>query len=284
MKVLAISGGGIRGMLPAIWAKRRNYTSESFDLIAGTSTGSIIGAAIARGMEPAEIEALYRDKGRAIFPGFFAKAVSRIGRTFTQGLSAPLYSNQPLIDALKEEFGETLMGELRTRFMAVTYNYSQARPKVWKSWDPEDLNVPVWKVVAASCAAPVYFSSVEIGGEWFGDGGTTGANNPSLVAIAEASKLAPGHLRDVSCVCLGTGIDIRIYRGTESFGPVQWATDIIQLMLDAPEQVVTHVSEQMIGNRYEYLNVPIDAAHASMDDASQGNLDYLTALANSIPV
>lgn len=279
MKTLALCGGGIRGLLPAIWARDRGYHKDSFDLIAGTSTGSIIGAAIAHGMEPAEIVDLYLTRGRKIFPGWFGKAVSRLGRTFTQGLSAPLYSNQALIESLREEFGDTLMGELKCKFMAVTYCYSDARPKVFKSWDQDDAMIPVWCVVAASCAAPVFFPSVKIDGKHYGDGGVTGANNPSLVAIAEASKLSPAHLRDVSCICLGTGLDVKVFEGTDSAGPIEWAADVISLMLDAPEQSVVHISRQLIGDRFEYVNVPIDDDHARMDDASDSNLAYLQALA-----
>lgn len=282
MRTLALCGGGIRGLLPAIWAKKLQYTHKSFDLIVGTSTGSIIGAAIASGkIEPAEIEHLYKEKGRRIFPGLFRKSLSRLGRTFTQGLSAPLYSNKALIHALKEEFGDMLFGEVKCKFMAVTYCYSTARPKVWKSWDPQDAATQLWKVVAASCSAPVYFPSMEINGLWYGDGGTTGANNPSLVAIAEASRLSVS-LSDVYCTCLGTGQDIRVYKDTENYGPVQWAADVIHLMLEAPEQSVNYIAEQLIGDRFKLVNVAIASDHAAMDDARQSNLDYLTMLANSV--
>ena len=53
MRILAIDGGGIRGMIPAIVLaeiERRTgrRTAELFDLIAGTSTGGILACGLTR--------------------------------------------------------------------------------------------------------------------------------------------------------------------------------------------------------------------------------------------
>ena len=53
MRVLAIDGGGIRGIIPAVVladleARTGRPISASFDLIAGTSTGGILACALAR--------------------------------------------------------------------------------------------------------------------------------------------------------------------------------------------------------------------------------------------
>ena len=53
MKVLAIDGGGIRGLIPAlvlaeIERRTGRRTAEMFDLIAGTSTGGILACALSR--------------------------------------------------------------------------------------------------------------------------------------------------------------------------------------------------------------------------------------------
>ena len=51
MRVLAIDGGGIRGVIPAVLLaelerRAKRPVAELFDLIAGTSTGGILAAAL----------------------------------------------------------------------------------------------------------------------------------------------------------------------------------------------------------------------------------------------
>jgi patatin-like phospholipase/acyl hydrolase len=74
VRVLAIDGGGIRGLIPALVlaelerrAGRRVY--ELFDLIAGTSTGGILACALcAPDPLPAEeVAAIYEEEGPEIF-------------------------------------------------------------------------------------------------------------------------------------------------------------------------------------------------------------------------
>ncbi len=74
-KLLAIDGGGIRGVLSLqilakietllqLESKRPDYRLvDYFDYVAGTSTGGIIAAGIALGMSVSEILKFYEDNG-----------------------------------------------------------------------------------------------------------------------------------------------------------------------------------------------------------------------------
>src|SRR4051812_18627511 len=107
-KLLAIDGGGIRGVLSLqILAKvegllineskRPDYRlADYFDYVAGTSTGGIIAAGIALGMPVSEILKFYEDNG----PRMFDKA-SIIHRLQFQ------YKSESLSEQLKSIFGET---------------------------------------------------------------------------------------------------------------------------------------------------------------------------------
>src|SRR5712691_4354412 len=78
-KLLAIDGGGIRGVLSLqilaeieslliSESERPDYRlADYFDYVAGTSTGGIIAAGIAMGMSVAEILAFYVNKGAKMF-------------------------------------------------------------------------------------------------------------------------------------------------------------------------------------------------------------------------
>lgn len=50
-RVLSLDGGGVRGIMPAMWLARLEQVtgrkvSDLFDLVAGTSTGGILACAI----------------------------------------------------------------------------------------------------------------------------------------------------------------------------------------------------------------------------------------------
>ena len=63
IRILACDGGGIRGLLTAIWIRRlqsvRPDLLERVRLFAGTSTGGIIALALAKGLPIADIIELY---------------------------------------------------------------------------------------------------------------------------------------------------------------------------------------------------------------------------------
>lgn len=87
-KLLAIDGGGIRGVLALeILAKIERLLAKGrpefrlcqyFDYIAGTSTGGIIAAGLAVGMSVADILRFYEDAGAQMFPktsGIYSRLV-----------------------------------------------------------------------------------------------------------------------------------------------------------------------------------------------------------------
>lgn len=71
-KILTIDGGGARGYFVAYILKRMkddyniNY-SEYFDMIAGTSTGSLIAGALGLGIEEQKIVDVYLNRKDYIF-------------------------------------------------------------------------------------------------------------------------------------------------------------------------------------------------------------------------
>ena len=70
--ILALDGGGTRGIYTAqLLAKIEKLlghkTREYFDLVAGTSTGSIVAGAVATGIEMDEIVRLFECTAKEIF-------------------------------------------------------------------------------------------------------------------------------------------------------------------------------------------------------------------------
>jgi len=72
MRILAIDGGGIRGIYAAYILNRIAEEfgitfCKCFDLIVGTSTGAIIAAALATNHPISDVVKLYEQDGRRIF-------------------------------------------------------------------------------------------------------------------------------------------------------------------------------------------------------------------------
>lgn len=67
-RILALDGGGIRGVISAkilerVQKKIGQPLNEYFDLIAGTSTGSILAAGLVLGKSPKELIDIYEKRG-----------------------------------------------------------------------------------------------------------------------------------------------------------------------------------------------------------------------------
>ena len=71
-RILSLSGGGVRGIFQAVFLKHLESAMglpifQQFDLIAGTSTGSIIALAVSLGIDVNRVIDLYRNKSEFIF-------------------------------------------------------------------------------------------------------------------------------------------------------------------------------------------------------------------------
>src|SRR6185436_16483120 len=205
-KMLALDGGGIRGVLTLSILKAIESQlgvkrlSDYFDYIAGTSTGAIIASGLAIGKTVDELIEFYRSTGTAMFE-----------RTrYLERLNS-LYRNGPLEQQLKSVFGEHTdlnparsgaadqAVRLKTLLLVVTRNVTTDSP--WPiSSNPEarynlptrddcNLCIPLWQLVRASTAAPIYFPPEVIQVHptdpnrsfVFVDGGVTPYNNPAFV-------------------------------------------------------------------------------------------------------
>lgn len=217
MRLLAIDGGGIRGIyashvLERIQDEFRLEFHRHFDLIAGTSTGSIIAAALAYDIPLAKVSRLYREQGPLIFS---PRSWSLKGALF------PRYSSEPLRDALNEVFQDATLSDAKTRLIIPATDIGNGGVHVFKSNYDEsfvrDRNVKVVDAVLASCSAPSYFAPARVGPYQLSDGGLW-ANNPSLVAVTEALSRLGAERAQIRLLSVGTGIGKNYYPVTNNGG------------------------------------------------------------------
>ncbi|MGA6924078.1 MAG: patatin-like phospholipase family protein [Desulfosarcina sp.] len=213
-RLLALDGGGIRGILSLeVLARMEEMLAQAtgtgeafrlchfFDYVAGTSTGAIIAAGLARGMSAAELLSFYRETGPAMFDKQFI-----LRRWYA------LYKSEPLKKELQRTFGaETRLtpDDLQCLLLAVLRNRTTDSP--WPvSSNPQakynevcrtdcNLRLPLWKIVRASTAAPVFFPPEVIQCDpndrlktfVFVDGGLTPYNNPAFLLYRMTTQ--PGY-------------------------------------------------------------------------------------------
>ncbi len=231
-RILALDGGGIRGILTLQMLKRieqmvRTRTGNNqavladyFDLIGGTSTGAIIAAALALGWQVERLEKLYRNLGNSIFESSF----------FRKGLLRPKFSAKAVREALQEAFRDIRLGgpELKTGLAVVAKRLDTGSPWVIHNnpkgfyFDriPGTSSTPnkdylLREVVRASTAAPTYFEpeAIKVSDDLEGafvDGGVSPHNNPALqllmLATLKGHRLGwPMGADQLLLVSLGTG-------------------------------------------------------------------------------
>lgn len=295
-RILSFDGGGIRGLLSAIWmteleAKLGGRIADHFDLIAGTSTGSIMAAGLSMRVPAERIKHLYLEHARTIFPDKTARAWSRLSRLVSDGVSAPKYDGKGLEQTLRSVFGKTTLGELSINpTVLTTYNTLTRSAMVIKNNVSHYRNLKVWEVVKASCSAPTFFPAtvVNINGAKCPliDGGVV-ANNPTACAVAEGiavNKTTAKRLNDFVVVSVGTGQTTRAISIAEAqeWGAMEWALPVIDVLMDGALDAVSYIASQLLeDNQYFRFQIPLDEAYDDMDNADNTNLNALMNLAQS---
>ena len=222
-KILSLDGGGVRGIFSARVLDLMNdalgiNVCNTFDLLVGTSTGSIVAAAIATGHSLSELVSDYE----CFAPLIFKKRVS------ARGLLRSKYDNNVLETFLRESFGEVTLGDIKVPLIINATNVSTGSVHVFKSSYQEDRrggdyfrdgDVPLYKAVLASCSAPTYFDPVEISGDLVCDGGLW-ANNPALVGYVDATRNFNRTTVNTRILSIGTGNPQQFYLPSKRWGLV----------------------------------------------------------------
>lgn len=296
--ILAIDGGGIRGLIPAIvlaeLERRAGAPVASlFGLVAGTSTGGIVAAgltvpdAAGRPRYRAEdLVELYFEHG----PRIFRRSLARRLRS-AWGLLEEKYDAAVLEQVLDRYLGDVRVSRALTPLLLTAYELESRTPYFVKSWraaaEPER-DLLMGEAARATSAAPSYFEPASIrpptGGARLSlvDGGVF-ATNPAMSAYAEAARMAPGE--PVRIVSLGTGRLIRPIRHEDAagWGSAQWMRPVIDVVFDGVAETVDYQLGQLLGGeRYHRFQLALTRASDDLDDASARNLTLLAEQAREL--
>jgi patatin-like phospholipase/acyl hydrolase len=295
VRVLAVDGGGIRGIIPAlVLAELERRAGQPicalFDVLAGTSTGGllVLGLALPGGrgepvMRTEHIIELYEQAGSSIFV--------RDTHNPWHALLHERYNSDHIERTLDRFFGDTPISKAAVDVLVTSYDLLARDVYLLSTWNarenPAD-DVPMRIAARATSAAPTYFDPVAVTtGEpqqqrLLIDGGVC-ANNPAMCAYAEVQRRNPG--AEVVMLSLGTGDTSRPYPHHEvrDWGLAHWARVILHVVIDgASEMTHLQLRELLHPSRYVRMQVELQRASDHLDDASDDNIDLLRSEAERL--
>lgn len=205
-RILTLDGGGAKGfytlgVLHEVEAMLGKPLHEAFDLIYGTSTGSIIGTLAATGRPVASIHDLYREH------------VPTVMRPKTRA-----EKSRQLAILADTVFGQDGFDKVKTGIGIVATKWDDETPLIFKADAGQahgrsatfvpGFGCTLGEAVQASCAAYPFFEKVtlNVGGtkRLLFDGGYC-ANNPTLYAIADAVHAFKIGRDDIRVLNVGVG-------------------------------------------------------------------------------
>jgi patatin-like phospholipase/acyl hydrolase len=271
-RILSIDGGGMRGIVSAILLQSleemlQKYSKnpkarigDYFDLVAGTSTGSILTVLYLYPNERGEskftaqeVTQAYIDYGNYIFK-----------RQFFYPFWGAKYTNKYLEEMLLEYFHEDTLGNLRKPCLLTSYDITQRKAVFFNSVTgraDQQRNYMLKDAILASTAAPTFFPPTckKERKSCYGclvDGGVV-ANNPALCALIEALKLPDcKRVNQIVTVSVGNAKNTKSYsyQKAKFWGLFQWALPMFDILMDGSEQTVDYQLRRL----YKSINQPQD--------------------------
>jgi NTE family protein len=246
---LALSGGGARGFAHVGVLKVLAEFNVRFDLITGTSAGSIIGGALAAGMSIAEIEAMAYRTGysNTMRPSFSPRG---------------LLSSAPLGRFLERELPVKRFEDLSRPFGAVVYDLTAGEERVIA--DSGDLVF----AIRSSCAVPgIFCPMLDPNGHVLVDGGVS-SPFPAAALRAMGADVVIG-VDVLSCggtlmADPGTALGIAV---RSSLSLIRSASIAQHRLADIViEPAIAHLRPDQINKRAEFIELGEMAARGRIDE------------------
>ncbi|GBB98701.1 hypothetical protein RclHR1_00330028 [Rhizophagus clarus] len=322
--ILSIDGGGIRGLIPSIILDKLEKVinekiddgrkplgrdlriADIFDVVAGTSTGSIIALGLtvsdevdkSKPKHPAsKLVDIYEKERNHIFKPSLPFSISS---SFPLKFFCTKYKPDNFEALLKENFSRK-NNEICTlndivegvHVLVPSYNITKKEEvyfnnyPTYRSTDESDIytSFSIPDVIRASTAAPTCFPAKEISKNNYIDGGVF-MNNPSYFAYRDAQRIYKTNKYVV--VSLGTGYYQEEINHLTSGGPAYWGLPFLSLTMNSSSKLVEGYFSNNNNDKnpnklvydFEYLPIrPELDRDTSLDDTSQDSINNLRNVA-----
>jgi predicted acylesterase/phospholipase RssA len=264
---IAIDGGGIRGVivtgaLSVVEQYLGRPLHEIARLYAGTSTGSIISAALAAGFTASRIHELYLTLGDTIF--------RKSWRTLFFPLTRYRYELGPLERALHDQLGDMKMKDLwkdlALRDVVITaFDVLTNETCFIKPWKLQYQDWSLVKAVLASSCVPTYFPPVE--GRYV-DGGVGSYSNPCYLAAYELTFCLGWKPEETTLISLGTGRSPDVVKPGQPprFAVWDWLVPVLDAFLTSASDQQVRIVETFF-KKLDFRRFQVDMSEPlAMDD------------------
>ena len=298
IRILAIEGGGVYGLLPAhvlkyIEDRAKKPIAELFDVVMGTSTGALLSVLFnVPGEEgqvkysASEILDIYNEDGKWIFYSPWYHRILTLN-----GLLGPKYMTAERYRIFEKYLGNLYFDQLLNNVIIPAYGVDQQSPLLfinWKEQGMDDVNFAVSDLLMGAVSPPGFFPSVVFGSrqnKYVLADGALFANNPSLAAVLIAMKNYPN--KKYILVSLGTGelkSDKKKPDEVIDWGDIQWGAEIIPVLLDSSMKFDNVLLEKAFPFPVEVFrfNKKISGLKKVIDDITPENLKRLNFEGESI--
>ncbi|CAF1309443.1 unnamed protein product [Rotaria sordida] len=289
--ILSIDGGGIRGLIPAMWMseleRRTGMNSSSmFHMMAGTSTGAIVAASLSLPTrfgirqpryKAANIVELYTCHSEKVFT-----RASKLPSLFGFW---PIYRAEEKKALFDEYFGNTRLSQALTELIITTVNSGSSTTELFRR--SESLIDPgkdytFTDMLMCTTAAPTYFPPYNLNNSIFVDGGVQ-ANNPTMIAYSTCPKNIDRN--DIFVLSLGTGDYVPDPLNPNAERNLLFWTinnsNVLKVIFDGPQNNIDYqLSNMLDSDKYHrwqiWLENPI-----ILDDVRKETLDHLMELTHA---
>lgn len=286
-RVLALSGGGYRGLFSAEVLTRLEYAIgptfiAGVRLFAGTSVGGLVAAGLAIGRSPAEMRDAILEHGPAIFDDRIKvgrMAIARKPKGHLGGLFKSKFNAKALeaaIDAILGDDKALRVADVPRPLVLVATCATSMAPFLMSSLRPgtPGADLPLRVALRATAAAPGYFPAVDLDLRTLVDGGLV-ANAPELVGCAELAALRGVEQSDLRILSIGTAAPdagaAPALIGRR--GLAAWLKgNLVPMTLDAQEKLVTAQAAALFGRNYLRVNAtpaPAQGEVLALDRATE---------------
>lgn len=272
-QILSLDGGGLKGLFGlgflAGWEQTEGRrVVDSFDLIAGTSTGGIIALALGLGYSAKQILAFYVDEALNIFPPSALASLKHVVAT--------KYDPGGLELSLKHYFGDRKLGDSQVPLIIPAYYPKANDVYIFKTPHHRrllnDYREFARDVARATSAAPTFLpaykadSGIELvdGGMW--------ANNPVMIAITEViGNCLQIPIENVAALRVGTTATVPCVRNIPGDGGLlAMAKASVDYMMRGQERSASNMALHLLGDqRYHEINIAAAPGDFALDKLSE---------------
>ncbi len=266
--ILTCDGGGLRGIIIARCLERLEAIegkpcNQIFDFMAGTSTGSVIVAALARGIPTRTLVDFYLKEAPNVFQplSWLRQVLCRFGWR---------YDKSYLRQRMAELIGDICLKDLPVDILLTAKDTVRSETIFFEKDTFGEMRLA--DAVEASGSAPTYFRPL---GRYI-DGGIGAFNNPCYQAAREAlyyygrkhgpDKYVDGQVRMLSFGA-GRAVNVMEEGEAERKSVLDWAMYVLNEMMDDANdnQVSATYTDYHLTGRLDFRRYQVEMSHEGMD-------------------